>query len=338
VQQRSTLSISALLLLVIPAMTWAAPDPTSEAGIRKISQILNRRSSTLDEHQGNMRTALKQVQTFRASTPTPPASYLGTAALLASQAQFNLESYHEALGEVDIALKYPLEKSQHALALFIKSILYQQTGDELKAISVLYSLKNTFPNDRITPQAWFLLAELLAGEGRAPEAIAVLDTFKSLPASAPMAAQITTTQGNLRLIGTTPKAFSTTAMDGRTISLAQYRGKVVLLDFWATWCGPCRQSMPEIKSLYAKYNPKGFDILAVSLDHKKSDVEGYVMREGMPWRQVADGRGWRSEIARLYGVTAIPTTYLIDRRGNIAGVNLRGKRLEDTVKRLLKKS
>jgi peroxiredoxin/TolA-binding protein len=137
-------------------------------------------------------------------------------------------------------------------------------------------------------------------------------------------------------IGMEPIPFEVTGTGGEKISLAQYRGKVVLLDFWATWCAPCRQEMPSVKKVYGKYNANGFEIVGISLDRSRSDFDKYVKQNGMSWPQYFDGKYWQNDIARKYGITGIPATFLIDKQGKIRYKSLRGPQLEVAVEKLLK--
>jgi peroxiredoxin len=130
--------------------------------------------------------------------------------------------------------------------------------------------------------------------------------------------------------------FKTTDIVGKAISLSDYRGKVVLLDFWATWCAPCRAEMPHVKEVYAAYKDKGFDILGVSMDNNRQALDSYLEEQGMTWRQVFDGKGWQAEIGQLYAVSSIPATFLIDKQGKIRYKNLRGDELEEAVVKLVK--
>ena len=137
--------------------------------------------------------------------------------------------------------------------------------------------------------------------------------------------------------GASPLPFSGTDTLGKPVTLAQYKGKVTLVDFWATWCGPCREELPNVVSVYGKYKPKGFDVVGVSLDDKadKPKLMKFTVDNKMPWRQVFDGSGWDSKIAKSYGVKAIPFTLLIGKDGKIAAVNPRGPELEPAVKAAL---
>ncbi|MFT5997816.1 MAG: peroxiredoxin [Neolewinella sp.] len=116
--------------------------------------------------------------------------------------------------------------------------------------------------------------------------------------------------------------------EGETISLKSLRGKVVLLDFWASWCGPCRRENPNVVKLYNKYKEKGFEILGVSLDKTKDRWVKAIADDKLTWLHISDLKGWQSEYGRLYGVSSIPQTVLLDEEGKIIARNLRGAALE----------
>ncbi len=118
------------------------------------------------------------------------------------------------------------------------------------------------------------------------------------------------------------------SITGEPLSLSSLRGKVVLIDFWASWCRPCRKENPHVKKLYSQYKDKGFDIYAVSLDRKQGAWANAIKVDGLPWHHVSDLKGWSSGAAKLYGVTSIPQTVLIDRNGKILARNLRGPALD----------
>ena len=135
--------------------------------------------------------------------------------------------------------------------------------------------------------------------------------------------------------GARPFALATADLNGRPISLSQYKGKVVLMDFWATWCGPCVGEMPNVIAAYKKYHARGFDVVGISLDQDKGALTSFLKQNKMPWRQVYDGRGWESAVPRRYGVTAIPFGLLLNRDGTIAAVEVRGEALPAAIKMAL---
>jgi thiol-disulfide isomerase/thioredoxin len=142
-----------------------------------------------------------------------------------------------------------------------------------------------------------------------------------------------------KLIGSEPTAFpgATKDLDGKPLSLADYKGKVLLVDFWATWCPPCRAEIPNIVAAYRKWHDRGFEVLGISLDATEDEAElrKYMKDNEMPWRQFFDGKRFENELAQLYEVEGIPHTLLI-KDGKIVKVGLRGEALERALAKLLK--
>ena len=123
--------------------------------------------------------------------------------------------------------------------------------------------------------------------------------------------------------------------DGKTMKLSDLRGKVVLLDFWAAWCRPCRMENPNVVKAYKKYHDKGFDVFSVSLDRDKASWTKAIKDDELIWpNHVSDLKYWQSEAAKVYGVTGIPATFLIGKDGRIIAKNLRGAALENALKEL----
>lgn len=124
--------------------------------------------------------------------------------------------------------------------------------------------------------------------------------------------------------------------NGKIIALSSLKGKVVLVDFWASWCMPCRQENPNVVKMYEKYKDKGFTVYSVSLDENKEAWKKAVEADNLSWpNHVSDLKGWSSDAAAAYGVNAIPATFLLDRDGNIIAKNLRGNQLEQKLQELL---
>lgn len=124
--------------------------------------------------------------------------------------------------------------------------------------------------------------------------------------------------------------------EGKELALSALRGKVVLIDFWASWCGPCRREMPNVVAAYKKYKDKGFEIYGVSLDKEKDKWLAAIAKDGITWPQVSDLRYWESSVVPLYSIEGIPFTVLVDREGNILAKNLRGPALDKKLAEVLK--
>ena len=136
-------------------------------------------------------------------------------------------------------------------------------------------------------------------------------------------------------IGYTVPEISLPGINGNTVQLSSFKGKVVLIDFWARWCGPCRASIPGVVRIYNKYKEKGFEVFGVSLDNKKSAWLKAIKKSKMTYTQVMDSDGWNSSTSARYGVAEIPTTFLLNKSGELVAVDLEGKDLEQKIVELL---
>lgn len=132
-------------------------------------------------------------------------------------------------------------------------------------------------------------------------------------------------------------------LGGGDLDWSTYRGKVVLVDFWATWCGPCIGELPNVKENYKKYHEKGFEVIGISLDRSRAPLDKFVESQELPWAQLYDevvqtGKGWNHPMARHYGINSIPAAILVDKEGNVVSLKARGEELTTQLEKLLGKS
>jgi thiol-disulfide isomerase/thioredoxin len=201
-----------------------------------------------------------------------------------------------------------------AMALYMKAMLYLQVlNDNDKGAETIKALKAQFPDTKPGKGADHVLA-MIEQQAKAKSLQSALEVGSPFP------------------------DFAVQDLDGKPLSVAGFKGKVVLVDFWATWCGPCRAELPNVIDTYKKYHSQGFEIIGVSLDSDRDKLDGFLKQEdGMTWQQYFDGQGWSNKLAVKYGVEAIPFAVLVGPDGKIIGTDLRGDDLGTAVSAALAK-
>lgn len=130
--------------------------------------------------------------------------------------------------------------------------------------------------------------------------------------------------------------FTLQDINGNAITMSSVKGKIKIIDFWASWCGPCRMNNPALRKLYEEYNGKGLEIIGVSLDTKREAWEKAVESDGLNWINVSSLKGWKCEITRLYNITGVPSLFILDENNNIIATGLRGEQLKRFLQENLK--
>jgi peroxiredoxin len=224
--------------------------------------------------------------------------------------------FADELKEFDTLIdKHKAEKTDDAARIvFMKAMLYLEVfhkGD--KAIELVEQVKKDYPDTQA-----------------AKNADDVLESMKQQEAA--LKVQSTLVEG-----AKFPD-FDEKDVAGKPLSIANYKGKVVLLDFWATWCVPCVGELPNVIKAYEKHHDKGFEIIGISLDKNEEGLKNFTKDRNMTWQQYFDGKGWSNKLAQKYGVQSIPATFLLDGEGKIIGRDLRGEALEEAVTKALAKN
>ena len=202
-------------------------------------------------------------------------------------------------------------------------------ADDLKQFDVLLARHKGEKTDAVAAILYMkakLYRQVLNNDAKAQELLTQLKTeFKDTPFVAKLEEQ------DALAVGGKFPDFKVTDVEGRPLSVASHKGKVVLIDFWATWCPPCRAELPNVIDAYQKYHAQGFDIIGVSLDEDKAQLLSFIKDEKMSWPEYYDGKKWDNQLAVKYGIDAIPADFLLDGEGKIIGKDLRGDALEQAV-------
>lgn len=224
--------------------------------------------------------------------------------------------------------KWPLSSEQEKTALMAEIVKFlQQDEPNLSQLRTLLTVMQFLEAMQDEEFAKPVLAELIP-HFQASDDETIQEVVKKLEG---MARRLDLPGNDMKVTGT--------LLDGSKINWKSYRGKVVLVDFWATWCQPCRQEVPNVLKLYKAYHEKGFDVVGISLDASREQAESYIKQYDIPWPNLFSGsedeRGWDHPLAVYYGITGIPRAILVDRDGKVVSLQARGELLARDLRKLL---
>jgi len=264
------------------------------------------------------------------------ADTLRTGTVTGSETQDEFKAYNDGLAEINSERRELYTKYREAMDAEDEALV-EELQEKMQAISD----KQTNYQDKFIEEGTtsIIASYLLNNMSYRLSAVELEEAINKFDASLDGTKYITALKDRLEIvkkvaIGQPAVDFTQNDPDGNPVSLSDYKGKYVLVDFWAAWCGPCRGENPNVVAMYHKYNEKGFDVLGVSFDRAREDWLKAIEDDGLVWTQVSDLQYWDNAAGKLYGVRAIPHSVLVDPDGVIIAKNLRGEGLQEKLAEL----
>ncbi len=262
---------------------------------------------------------------------------LAVAQVQGSKTQVEYDAYHEKMREqsselrrvYNLSLKAKSEGDETLWAELDKKRM--EIYEEMQSFRRDYSKNN--PASYVAPVILMQLMYQLS-QDELKEALGLMDENLQKTSMVQKMQDYIQQQENVA-VGKIAPDFTQADPEGHAVKLSDLRGKFLLVDFWASWCGPCRKENPNVVAVYNDYKDKGFDVLGVSLDKSKDDWLKAVEEDQLSWTQVSDLKSWKNEVAQQYVVKSVPSNFLLDKDGVIIAKNLRGDELRAKIAELL---
>ncbi|OFY41669.1 MAG: hypothetical protein A2X18_10075 [Bacteroidetes bacterium GWF2_40_14] len=305
----------------------------------KANLVINYKGSGMRSRTAAQLPMYLEAGVIKVSSPDS----LKNAKISGSKINADNDIYMEALKPSDLKMKafndeynaLPKDKQQDEAVRAPLTIRYNAIMAEKEAATLAFIKAN--------PASFISLEAIKAYGGSIPEYNKVAPLYNGLtadikasPAGVEYAASLEIMKKTM--VGAVAPDFTQNDPDGNPVKLSSFRGKYVLVDFWASWCGPCRGENPNVVNAFNQYKDKGFTVLGVSLDDEKGKQKWLdaIKKDGLTWTHVSDLKYWNNEVSKSYGIRSIPQNVLIDPNGVIVGKNLRGKALLDKLAEILK--
>ena len=308
---------------MLAAIKALEPPPLDRSRLNEVNYIV----AFTKEHQAQSSDRDALIKEFYRKFPNHPQAFKYMS--MRWQALKMSGKADAVLAEIDQILAADPPAAQRADLLFARAVIpvndARRTGSTTAAAAAIDEFIKEFPKDE---RGASLLMNMATADSDSPRATAILKRVVKDYGDTPTGK---TAQGKLRqteAIGRPVELSFTDAISGKPIAMADLKGKIVVLDFWATWCKPCVAEMPEIKKLYAEYKDKGVEFIGVNLDDPGdglAKLKDFVAQNGIAWPQYYQGNGWQSAFSREWGVNSIPSVFVVDAAGNLYSTEARGK-------------
>jgi peroxiredoxin len=327
----NTLILRLAGLVIAAAWTGLFSAAAQSAGTASQSSFL---SPVLEAKDAD--AAWAELDNANHQPPPNPVQWLTTPPTVAEKQKFYLP-YVQALADKtkDFYTRFPKDTRAGKAKLMELQLLLMtaQWGETSQQARLKAVEKSLLSDPAMTGQEHFEILWVMAQNSAPDTARPLLREIANGAAPDNMKTAAAEQLKKLDALGK-PVKLQFTAVDGRSVDLAALKGKVVLIDFWATWCRPCVGEVPDVKKTYDQFHAKGFEIVGISLDKDKDKLTQFVADNKMEWPQFFDGLYWQNKYARQFGIESIPAMWLIDKKGALRNVNARAD-LSGEVQKLL---